>query len=97
MNISRPQLIILGSVIFVILLPESSSLIASVLGVGRGLDAVLSIAVVVLLYSIFRVVIKLEFLEHEITQIVRKIALKEGGSKQQPNHLHEGHSDSEDH
>lgn len=62
----------------VILLPQTTSLLAKILGVGRGVDAVIYLAIIILFYGLFRLYVKLEFIEHEITQIVRKLSLRDG-------------------
>lgn len=68
-----------------VLWPGSSSLVARALGVGRGTDAAVYTAILVLFYAIFRIVVKLEFIEHEITQIVRMLAIREGERRNDPN------------
>lgn len=65
----------------IVFLPKTSSLLAKVLGVGRGADAVIYLAITVLFYALFRIVVKLEFIEHEITHIVRNIAIEKGEAK----------------
>lgn len=62
----------------IVFLPKTSSFLAKMLGVGRGADAVIYLAVIILFYAIFRIVVKLEFIEHEITHIVRNIAIEKG-------------------
>ncbi len=61
--------------------PASSDMIAKILGVGRGVEALLSIAVVILFYAVFRLYVKLEWVEHEITSLVRRLALFERNRK----------------
>lgn len=56
--------------------PKVSDILARSIGIGRGLDALVTISVVVLFYSVFRIYIKLEFIEHELTSLVRALALK---------------------
>lgn len=68
--------LIWGVVLFFAWLPRSSDAIARILGVGRGVEALLAIAVVGLFYAVFRLYVKLEWIEHEITTFVRKIALQ---------------------
>ncbi len=68
--------LIWGVVLFFAWLPRSSDTIARILGVGRGVEALLAIAVVGLFYAVFRLYVKLEWVEHEITTFVRKIALQ---------------------
>jgi hypothetical protein len=46
------------------------------IGVGRGIDLVVYISILVLFYMIFQLHMKIDKLEHEITKLVREIALK---------------------
>jgi hypothetical protein len=46
------------------------------LGIGRGADLIVYISIIILFYIIFRLYVKLESVEKEITQVVRKLALK---------------------
>lgn len=57
--------------------PRATNIIASWLGVGRGADAVFYISIVVLFYAMFRLYSKLENLEHKLSELVKKIALKD--------------------
>lgn len=59
------------------LLPQSTDFLAKILGVGRGVDAIIYIAIIILFYGMFRLYVKMEHIEHEITDIVRKTALKD--------------------
>ena len=56
--------------------PKFSDLIAHSIGVGRGVDALVYISIVALFYGMFRIYIKIQFIEHEITSLVRNLALK---------------------
>ncbi len=56
--------------------PDATTHIAKVLGIGRGADLILYGSIVLLFYLIFRVYVKIEDLERQITQIARKIALQ---------------------
>ena len=66
----------------VALLPQTTQLIASVVGIGRGADLVVYVSLIAVFYLIFRVFVKIESLEGEITKLVRKIALEERDSKE---------------
>lgn len=55
--------------------PESLTKIANLLGIGRGADLVLYVAVVVVFYLMFRIFVRLEKMEKNITKIVRKNTL----------------------
>ncbi len=45
-------------------------------GVGRGIDLVVYISILVLFYLLFQLHMKIDKLEREITRLVREIALK---------------------
>ena len=55
--------------------PGISTLLANLFGIGRGVDFLLYISVVVLFYLIFRLYVKTEKTEQEITRLVSHIAL----------------------
>jgi hypothetical protein len=58
-----------------VLQPELSSAIARWLGVGRGVDAVVYVAIVGLYYLVFRIFLKLDKFERDLTVIVRHVSL----------------------
>lgn len=58
-------------------IPQITNHVAGLLGVGRGADAVFYISIVVLFYAIFRLHGRLENLEHQLSAMARKIALKD--------------------
>ena len=55
--------------------PESLTRIANLLGIGRGADLVLYVAVVVVFYLMFRIFVRLEKMERDITKVVRSSSL----------------------
>ncbi len=59
------------------LLPQTTSIVANVVGVGRGADLVIYASLIVLFYLVFRIFVKIEDTEREITKLVRKLALKD--------------------
>jgi hypothetical protein len=61
----------------VTLLPQSTSWLASFVGVGRGVDVVIYLAIIILFYLMFRIFLRLEKIEHDITLIVREMGLRE--------------------
>src|SRR3990167_5791873 len=71
----------------VILLPQTATLLANILGVGRGVDLALYISVVVLFYVLFTMSRRVDRLEKSLTDLVREIALK--------NAEHDGGADKE--
>ena len=80
------SLVWIGSAVL-ILLPGTTWLLARLIGVGRGVDAVIYLSIIAIFYGLFRMYAKLEFIEHEITGIVRELALreKEGERVRNPN------------
>jgi len=64
-----------------VLLPQTTTLLANLVGVGRGADLVIYISIVAVFYIIFRIFVKIEKIEQDITKIVREIGLKEEKEK----------------
>lgn len=60
----------------VISLPWTTSLLAARLGVTRGVDLVVYVSVIALFYLVFRLTLKIERQERNITKLVRELALK---------------------
>ena len=63
--------------ILTVIFPSESSHFATFLGIGRGADLIIYASVAVLFYLVFRLYVLLENVRHEITELVRLIALKE--------------------
>ena len=61
----------------IVLLPWTSTLIANLVGVGRGADFVIYLSIVGLAYLVFRLFMKIEDVEREITRLVRALAIEE--------------------
>lgn len=62
----------------VVLRPEIASSFASALGVGRGADAVVYLAVVGLYWLVFRIFVRLDRLDRDITTLTRTLSLQKG-------------------
>ncbi len=60
-----------------VLYPGLTSYVAERVGIGRGTDVVIYTSIALLFYLIFRLSISLEETRREITDLVRKIALKD--------------------
>ena len=56
--------------------PELTTVLAQKLGINRGSDIVVYASILLLFYLIFRTNILLENLRHDLTELVRKLALK---------------------
>jgi hypothetical protein len=63
--------------VVLIVLPDTMSFLADMLGIGRGVDAVIYLSVILSFYMIFRLYEKMDQIEREITEIVRHLALEE--------------------
>ena len=61
----------------VALLPQSTTLLANAIGVGRGSDLVVYVSLAAIFYLSFRLFIKIEDVQRDITKLVRLLALKD--------------------
>jgi len=71
--------------IVVVLRPEVATFFASMVGVGRGADAVIYVSIIILFYLVFRIFLRLDKLDRDITQLVRKVSIAN-----RDEHRHEG-------
>lgn len=67
--------------IVVIVFPVETTALANMLGIGRGVDLVVYASIAMLFYLVFRLYVLLEDVRHEITELVRKIALRQTQGK----------------
>ncbi|MFA6307575.1 MAG: DUF2304 family protein [Patescibacteria group bacterium] len=63
-------------VLIVFWLPDTTSYLAAVLGIGRGADLVVYVSILVIFYMIFKIFVRLNKIEDEITTVVRDNAIK---------------------
>ncbi|HIQ39481.1 MAG TPA: DUF2304 domain-containing protein [Methanothermococcus okinawensis] len=68
-------------VILMVVFPQTMSYLATLTGVGRGVDVVIYLAIIILFYLQYRLYMKMENIEREITLIVREIAILEKEKK----------------
>ncbi|MBD3355005.1 DUF2304 family protein [Candidatus Woesearchaeota archaeon] len=68
--------IIWALIIVVSILPWTTSLLARLLGVGRGVDIAVYGSIVLLFYLMFKIYLKLQRIDRTITSLVRKIAIE---------------------
>lgn len=62
-------------VIGVALMPQITDRIAQYVGVGRGADLLVYLAVTFLLYAVLRIMVRQQKISEEITELVRNIAI----------------------
>lgn len=65
----------------VVVIPNSTTAVAKIVGIGRGADLVVYISLAIIFYILFRVFNRLENIEKNITKIARELALKEKENK----------------
>lgn len=61
----------------VIIWPDPTVRLANLVGVGRGSDLVIYLAIIFLFYTVFRLILRIENMEKNLTKVVRAEALKE--------------------
>lgn len=61
-----------------VIFPEESSRLAQLLGIGRGVDLIVYASIATLFYLVFRIYVLMEDIRHEITKVVRQVALERG-------------------
>ncbi|MDR0900590.1 MAG: DUF2304 family protein [Methanobrevibacter sp.] len=57
------------------IIPDSSTFLANFLGIGRGLDLILIFGIIGAYYLVFRLYLKIEKLDQDITKLIRLIAI----------------------
>jgi len=58
-------------------LPQTTEMAARLVGVGRGVDLAIYVSLIALFYLVFRLYVKIEDVERDVTKLVRTIALKD--------------------
>lgn len=71
--------------IAVALRPEVASLLARFFGVGRGADLAIYLSIVFSYYLMFRLYLRIEKTERDMTVLVRKLAMKDADEKNRGN------------
>jgi len=61
----------------VAVLPQTTDVVARFVGVGRGADMVIYLSLIILFLLVFRMFVRIEDVEREITRLVRSNALKD--------------------
>ena len=64
-----------------ILMPATTTRIASFFGVGRGVDVIVYISLALLFYLVFRIYVMIEDLRHQISFLIRQLALRNSSQK----------------
>lgn len=61
----------------VALLPQTTDLLAARVGIGRGADLLVYVSILGLFFVVFRLVVRLESMQQEMTKLVRSIAIRD--------------------
>ncbi len=61
----------------VVLMPDSTTVFANKLGIGRGTDLITYIAIALIFFVLFRLHVKLHEIQRDVTTVVRKDALED--------------------
>lgn len=72
-------------VLTAIVYPRSTDKIAKIVGVSRGADLLVYLSIFALFFIVFRIFVKIEKTEKNITKIIRKIAIDEAKSGEKNN------------
>lgn len=62
--------------IVIISQPKITTYLATIVGIGRGVDLAIYVSIIVIFYLMFRLLLRLEKIEKDITKIVRTDSLK---------------------
>lgn len=73
-----------GGMIVLVFLPGKTYFLAKMLGMERGNDAMFFVAIVAIFYATYRLYVKINEQEKEITKLVRALALKNVRKKRKP-------------
>ncbi len=63
-------------VIAVALVPNLANMTANVVGIGRGADVIVYSAIVILVYTVYRLMLKQQKLSADMTALVRAVAIE---------------------
>lgn len=66
--------------ILISIYPTLTSIFASIMGIGRGLDVILILGLIMSFYLNFKLYNRIEIVEEELTDLVREIAIQNGNS-----------------
>ncbi len=67
--------------IIVAVFPQTISWASEIFGVQRPVDFAIYASIIILFYLVFRIYVKLESIENNITKVVREVAIKKGKKK----------------
>jgi len=69
-------LLIWLTALIVVIWPETTVWLANTVGVGRGADLVIYLSVIFIIYFLFRLLLRIEKIEKNLTKLAREEAIK---------------------
>ena len=69
-------LLIWCAVLVIVFFTPAIDALSKPIGVGRGIDLIVYVAIMLLFYMIFQMSMKIDKLEHDMTKLARELALK---------------------
>jgi len=60
-----------------VIMPQTTEIVAQWVGVGRGVDVAIYFSIVLLFYLVFRIFLKIQSIESNITKLTREDAIRE--------------------
>lgn len=64
------------AVVVLVFIPQVTDYFADLLGIKRGINIVIYVSIILLFYLLFRLYVKIDTMNQDITKIVREIALQ---------------------
>ena len=65
----------------VVAMPKKTDVVAQFLGVSRGADLLVYLSILVLFFIVFKIIVKLEKIDRDVTKVVRKVALDQENNR----------------
>ena len=69
------------AILIVSIFPNLTSILSEFVGIGRGMDLAVYAGITILFYLMFRLYVKIDIQNKEITKLVREIAIKDAKKK----------------
>lgn len=59
-----------------VFLPQTSNLLAAIVGIGRGVDAALVVGIIFMYYLLFRLYVKVDHIDRDVTEVIVRLSKK---------------------
>lgn len=67
--------------VIIAIFPNITFYFSRLLGIQRGIDLIIYISIIALFYLMFRLYVKIEGVEQDLTKVVREVSIKKAGKK----------------